>query len=201
MRIFIFILFTFLNANSSIAQQKNDHLLFDVIMHGFLFKTSNGVFFQPIRFMDKVSFINSFDKNSFQLLPNNNLDIVNIMDKVGHRIIVKKYFQDSLDKSGNHNRDTVFFFRCDIKGSFIYDSQRTIISSPGFGFVLNDSLYEFGNLSFDNRVDWIRPKEEKYRVALADNYKKKFGWVPTWLKKSNIIIQIPVSDKPSNVPR
>jgi hypothetical protein len=165
--------------------QGKPSFLFDVIINGFLFKTADGVFFQPITFDYQNNFIKSFNKSSFIIKKNDNPDIVEIMENVGNKLIVKRPFRDSLDKIF----DTVYYFKTILKAKINYDPDRTEISSAGYGITIKDSIYSFGNLFTRVRVDWISPYDDKIRIQLANNYRKFFGWVPDWLKKRKIIYQ------------
>jgi len=108
-------------------------------MNGYMFKSNNKVFFQPVSFDDKTPFLKCFDKSSFGVYKNFNEDIYTVMDKVGDKLIVKRELQDSIS-------DTVYYFRTTLKAYINIETGNSEFSPIGYGFYFKDSLYTYGNL-------------------------------------------------------
>ena len=157
----------------------------DVSIHGYIFLTENGLFYQPLDYYEPNKlFLSSVTRLSFKIQETNLIKYSEVLNGVGNKLIVKTYSEEVIkENKGLNALDTVFYFKCTIDISLIYANDETKIDSIGYGFFVNNSLLSFGNLYIRNQLLRIIPDEPKILKDLYYSYSKLKWSRPDWLEK------------------
>jgi hypothetical protein len=178
-RIFFCIAIAFIG--NAVKAQHVDIRGLDVSIDGYIFLTDNGLFFQPLDYLQKKDFISSLNKLSFRIdEPTDAMNYSTFLKAVGHTLIVQKDLSDTINKK---NIDTINYFRCSIViGMQFFDTSYTKIDKYGFGFFLKKAFFYYGNLSIKNQLYKIIPDDVKVIEQFYNSYQKKKITPPEWLR-------------------
>ncbi len=178
--IIFFILFT----TKQLSGQNTRIKGFDVSIHGYIFLTKNGLFFQPTGNGQFNNFVTSLNQISFKIEETNEINYSDALQGVGKSIVVKNYTDDTLLKNPTLKVfDTIYYFKCviDIAMNF-FEKDYTEIQDIGYAFLIKDSLVYYGNLAIRNQITRIIPDELIYLKQFYNSYKVKHIGIPEWMK-------------------
>lgn len=157
----------------------------DVTIHGYIFLTESGLFFQPLDYYQyNKPFVSSLDKISFKIEETRQVMYSDVLKGVGNKLIVKNYTNEFLQKNPTLKAsDTIYNFKCSIDISLNYFDKETKVDSIGYGFFIKDSLISYGNLYIRNQLLRIIPDDVKVLKQFYNSY-SKIKWIrPEWLEK------------------
>lgn len=157
---------------------------YDVTVNGYLFLSSEGLFFQPLDFEQDKDFIPSLDKRSFKIQESNLIIFSDVLKGVGTKLLVKNYFEDTIRKNSKLKiYDTITYFKCNIYiGMNFFDTSYNLFNEIGYGFILNNNLIYYGNLAIKNQLYKIIPDDIKVIEQFYNSYQNKKIYPPEWLK-------------------
>lgn len=180
----LFFLIVIISFTSASNAQNFDARGFDVSLNGYIFLTNDGLFFQPLDFQSSKDFISSINKTSFKIEESREIMYSEILQGIGNKILVKKYFEDTIAKNIKvSNTDTISYFKCSIAiGMQFFDTSYTSFSEVGYGFVQNNQLIYYGNLAIRNQLYKIIPEDVKVLEQFYNSYQKKKMYPPEWLR-------------------
>lgn len=183
----IAILFCIMLSSSglSIHAQNNPPTGFYVTLKGYMFFTSDGLFFQPLADeKQNRDFVSSLDKTSFKISENTETFFSDVVKGVGKKLIVKRLSDYEIKQDSTLKIfDTINYFKCSI---YIYMNffvkNEVTIDKIGYGFFNSGSLIYYGNLSIRNELEKIIPEESDNLKQLYNSYIRQRWRAPEWLK-------------------
>jgi len=159
----------------------------DVSIHGYIFFTENGVFFQPLDFFQpNPNFVSSLNKLSFQIFEGKDMPIYSdALRGLGNKLIVRNYFDDTIKKNPNLKVfDTIRYFSCNIYISMdFFDTTYTSFYEYGHGFVFKNKWISYGSLAIRNWLIQIVPDDLVILSKFRNFYIKRNVVPPQWLEK------------------
>jgi hypothetical protein len=178
----LFIFFLILNL-SSLKAQTDSQTSMDVRLHGYIFTSENGFFFQPLDF-DKtnIRFTSSLNKKSFSIFEGTDMDIYSdVIKAIGDKLYIMNYDSTRIKKRLVFF-DTIKYVKCILDVSMAYfDTACCTINDTGFGFAIGDKFYTYGNLDIFCQIYRIIPDERRKLNAFYNYYINQGSLPPKWL--------------------
>ena len=151
-------------------------------LHGFLFVSRNGLFFQPLNYQSKANFLQALTSTnlSFKIDETNLVQFSPVLKGVGDTIIVKN--KTGLGQTNGNVIDTLYYFRTNIEIMLDFlDSSYLQVQRDRYSFSIGKTIFDYGNLSVRNLLFRILPDDSRVLKSFYESY-YKIGWsTPEWL--------------------